>query len=97
MCSVKLVGNGDNVYNEKTASLNDCINRCANYNDANRTGIASGSNGVCNAVCWRHSLSSDWPGECFGFSTQNSSSGGFSIDTSGTECDSAGWINQEIL
>lgn len=97
MCSVKLVGNGDNVVSEKTDSLNNCINRCANYNDVNRTEIASGSSRVCNAVCWRHSLSSDWPGQCFGFSTQNSSTGGFSIDTSGTECDSAGWINQEIL
>lgn len=97
MCSIKLAGNGDNVVSVKTANLDDCINRCANYNNENRTEIASGSSGVCNAVCWRHSLSSDWPGQCFGFSTQNSSTGGFSIDTSGVECDSAGWINQEIL
>lgn len=97
MCSVKLAGNGDNVVSEKTASLDDCISRCASYDNANRTEIASGSSGVCNAVCWRHSLSSDWPGQCFGFSTQNSSTGGFSVDTSGVECDSAGWINQEIL
>lgn len=97
MCSVKLAGSGDIVVNIPTASLDDCINRCANYDNANRTQIASGSGAVCNAVCWRHSLSSDWPGQCFGFSTQNSSTGGFSIDTSGTECDSAGWINQEIL
>lgn len=97
MCSVKLAGTGDNVVNDKTTSLDDCISRCASYNNANRTEIASGSSGVCNAVCWRNSLSSDWPGQCFGFSTQNSSTGGFSIDTSGVECDSAGWINQEIL
>lgn len=97
MCSVKLAGTGDNVVNDKTTSFDDCISRCASYNNANRTEIASGSSGVCNAVCWRNSLSSDWPGQCFGFSTQNSSTGGFSIDTSGIECDSAGWINQEIL
>lgn len=97
MCSAKLAGSGDNVVNIKTGSLDDCVNRCASYNNENRTEISSGSSGVCNAVCWRNSLSSDWPGQCFGFSTQNSSTGGFSIDTSGIECDSAGWINQEIL
>lgn len=97
MCSVKLAQSGGNLVNVKTSSFDDCINRCASYNDANRTEIAAGSSGVCNAVCWRHSLTSDWPGQCFGVSTQNSSSGGFSIDTSATECDAAGWINQEIL
>lgn len=97
MCSVKLAGGGNNVVNTPTTSLDHCIDLCAAYNNANRTEIASGSSRACNTVCWRNSLSSDWPGQCFGFQTLNSSTGGFSIDTEGTECDSAGWINQEIL
>ncbi|KAH7316817.1 hypothetical protein B0I35DRAFT_409965 [Stachybotrys elegans] len=38
--------NGDDVVNEPTRSLNDCIRTCADYNISNRTDISSGNTPV---------------------------------------------------
>ncbi|KAK2592839.1 hypothetical protein QQS21_009442 [Conoideocrella luteorostrata] len=82
--------------NKKTSSLNDCIDLCATYNKNNATEIAAGRGSICNSVCWRHKLDDpDWPGQCFGGVTQNSSTAGFSIQDE-LICDSAAWINQVI-
>lgn len=90
---------GVDVINEPRQSLNGCINSCIDYNDKNRTAIASGDNQTCNAVCWRSNEQLDninqIPGQCFGFTTMNDT-GGFQI-TDEVLCDSAGWINQRDL
>ncbi|KAI1362735.1 hypothetical protein F5Y08DRAFT_329897 [Xylaria arbuscula] len=71
--------NSIDVTNEATQSLNDCINACVDYNIANKTAIATGNNQTCNAVCWRNTDQLDninqIPGQCFGFTTGNTSSG----------------------
>ncbi|KAI0808704.1 hypothetical protein GGR55DRAFT_679925 [Xylaria sp. FL0064] len=41
--------NGVDVLNKPTQSLDDCINACVNYNDTNKTAIATGNNQTCNA------------------------------------------------
>jgi hypothetical protein len=96
MCSNSLLNaNSQNVVNQPTNSLNDCINLCAGYNLSNKTAIAAGQNTVCNVVCWRATIEGDdFPGVCFGFATQNST-GGF-VPSGDTRCDSAAWINQDI-
>ncbi|KAI1272152.1 hypothetical protein F5Y07DRAFT_309879 [Xylaria sp. FL0933] len=91
--------NGIDVLNEPTQSLNDCINACTNYNDTNKTAIATGNNQTCNAVCWRNNEQLDninqIPGQCFGYTTLNTSAG-FTV-TDEVLCDSAAWINQRDL
>jgi hypothetical protein len=88
-------GGGDTV-NTKASSLDSCINLCAEYNVQNASAIASGQNNICNAVCWRNSLDNDdFPGQCFGFTTQNSSDA-FVTKIEG-RCDSAAWVDQKIL
>jgi hypothetical protein len=83
------------VVNQPTGSLNDCINLCAGYNLDNETAIASGRETVCNAVCRRATIAGDdFPGQCFGFATQNSS-GNFVLGGD-IRCDSAPWINQDL-
>lgn len=72
-----------------------CINLCAVYNLQNATEIADGDSQPCNAVCWRNGFVDDeFPGQCFGSTTQNSSTGGFNFDSTEVICDAAGWINQ---
>lgn len=99
-CAISyLNANGiDSVVARPMKSLDDCINACATYNINNRTQIASGSNRICNAVCWRNTFDpiNDWPGGmCFGYTSQNSS-GTFKFRTPAeTRCDSAALINQE--
>lgn len=84
------------VVNQQTSSLNSCIDLCAGYNIANGTDIAAGRNSVCNAVCWRNSLDGDdFPGQCFGFTTQNST--GQFVTNPEAKCDSAAWIDQTIV
>lgn len=79
-----------------TTTLDDCINLCGTYNEANKTEIATGANGVCKAVCWRNGfVGDDFPGTCFGFTTQNISSA-FVTQTEAI-CDGAAWINQRLL
>ncbi|KAM3480486.1 hypothetical protein MY8738_004946 [Beauveria namnaoensis] len=84
-----------NLVNQPVASLNDCIDKCAEYNIRNKTAIASGKSNPCNAVCWRNSATDpDWPGQCFGSTTFNSTEGFQTRDE--IICDSAAWINQNI-
>lgn len=81
--------------NQLSTSLDDCINICAAYNVQNRTEIADGSSFVCNAVCWRNGfVDDDFPGQCFGYATQNSS--GEFVVAQQAKCDSAAWINQSF-
>jgi hypothetical protein len=76
-------------------SLNDCIALGAAYNLANATNIADGSSSICNAVCWRATITGDdFPGNCFGFTTTNSS-GNF-VTTDDLRCNSAALINQSF-
>ncbi|TGJ79735.1 hypothetical protein E0Z10_g9029 [Xylaria hypoxylon] len=91
--------NGIDVINAPTTSLNGCINACVDYNDKNKTAIASGDNQTCNAVCWRNTDYLDninqIPGQCFAYTTLNTSSG--FVVTDEVLCDSAAWINQRDL
>lgn len=95
-CSNSLLNaNSQNVVNQPVDSLDDCINLCAGYNLSNETAIAAGKNSVCNTVCWRATITGDdFPGQCFGFTTQNSS--GAFILSGDARCDSAAWINQNL-
>lgn len=87
--------NGFAVVNSPTTSLDDCVNLCAAYNVQNQTEIAAGESDVCNAVCWRNTFVNDeFPGQCFGYTTQNSSNA-FVVNQE-TICDAAAWINQVI-
>ncbi|KAM3444070.1 hypothetical protein NHJ13734_001549 [Beauveria thailandica] len=84
-----------NLVNQPVASLNDCIDICAEYNIRNKTAITSGQSNPCNAVCWRNSATDpDWPGQCFGSTTFNSTEGFQTRDE--IICDSAAWINQNF-
>ncbi|KAH8883040.1 hypothetical protein GQ53DRAFT_753164 [Thozetella sp. PMI_491] len=96
LCNVGFKGNAADMVNTPTSSLNDCIDLCVIYNTQNKTEIAAGKSDVCNSVCWRHGLDSDFPGQCFAATTTNSSVIGFNINYDSVECDSAGWINQVI-
>ena len=90
-----LNSNSPNVVSQQAASLDECIDMCAGYDITNRTAIAAGSSTVCNAVCWRATIEGDdYPGVCFGFTTQNST-GQFSVQAD-TRCNSAAWINQSF-
>jgi hypothetical protein len=82
--------------NVPVASLNDCINLCVGYNQQNASGIASGNDIVCNSVCWRNTFDTDFPGQCFGFQTQNSSNQFTYAPGNNSVCDSAAWINQSL-
>jgi hypothetical protein len=87
--------NAGDVVNVRTLSLDDCIVECATYNIQNKTEIAAGQSNVCNAVCWRNTFTNDeFPGQCFGFTTQNSSSN--FVVKSESICDSAAWIDQDF-
>ena len=83
-------------------SLDECINKCATYNQNNRTEIQAGRDPICNSVCWRNTFDSrnDWEGgHCFGFTTGNTTvNGQTAFRTKGTEdiCDSAALINQDF-
>lgn len=84
-----------NVINQAVGSLNDCIDLCAAYNISNKTEIAAGKSSPCNSVCWRNNAKDpDWPGQCFGSTTFNSTAG-FQIREE-IICDSGAWINQNI-
>jgi hypothetical protein len=85
----------DAVVNQPTALLNDCINMCASYNLANKSAILAGTNKLCSAVCWRATITGDdFPGQCFGYTTQNSS-GNFLL-SGDVKCNSAAWINIDL-
>jgi hypothetical protein len=94
MCNMQFTNNIENAnwVDNPVTSLNDCINLCAAWNENNVT--KSNADQVCSAVCWRYGFAGDdFPGQCFGFASVNSSSGGFNVQTDAT-CDSAAWINQ---
>lgn len=83
------------VINEKAASLDDCIDLCATFNLKNKSDIADGKSTPCTSVCWRNRFDNDWPGQCFGSVTYNSTSGFEYRDED--YCDSGAWINPEVL
>ncbi|KAI1176848.1 hypothetical protein F4777DRAFT_235669 [Nemania sp. FL0916] len=98
--SFRHVVNFNDLIMEPKVSLNDCINTCADYNNANKTAIASGGQAVCNAVCWwtNEHLDVDKfqvPGRCWGYTAMNTSTGWSTVDE--VYCDSAIWINQRDL
>jgi hypothetical protein len=94
MCNMQFTNNVANVnrVNQAASSLNDCINLCAAWNENNIT--KSNTDQVCSSVCWRYGFTDDdLPGQCFGFTSVNSSSGGLNVQFDAL-CDSAAWINQ---
>lgn len=96
----KLCGNSflringtDNCINQQTASLDACIGLCAAYNVQYSADIASAARSVCSSVCWRATVvGDDHPGQCFGFTTFNSS--GTFVHSYDDRCNSAALINQ---
>lgn len=95
LCNLSFLNSGQaDVINEPTQSLSDCIDKCASYNVQNQTEIAAGTSGICNAVCWRNTFDTDFPGQCFGYATLNST-GEFKVSNESV-CDSAAWINQSF-
>ncbi len=96
LCTIGFVSNNNDMINKKTSNFNDCIDLCATYNLQNKTEIQSGASPVCNEVCWRHSVSSDLPGQCFGSTMTTTSTGDFPHNTEGIECERAAWINHRF-
>lgn len=94
-CANDYLSNDENVVNTPAESLNDCIVLCNAYNVLNRAEIKSGNSNICNAVCWRSTIiGDDFPGQCFGFTTTNSS--GAFVYAGGSNCNSAALINQSF-
>ncbi|MCJ1254739.1 hypothetical protein MMC24_002555 [Lignoscripta atroalba] len=83
--------NADNFVNMFTASLDDCIGQCAQWN-VNSHESSSGLAQTCNAVCWRNNLDNDHPGSCFGYAVSESSDGSVA-NKPDINCDSALWVN----
>lgn len=82
--------------NQKSQSLDDCINLCIAQNTLNASAIANKEINPCNAVCWRNSSPGDeFPYNCFGGYSTNSTEG-FSQSVN-TICDSAAWMNQNVM
>ncbi|KAK5989464.1 hypothetical protein PT974_10986 [Cladobotryum mycophilum] len=50
ICNAAFHWSGPNVVNQRTASLNDCINLCVAFNVKNQTEIAAGESNICNGV-----------------------------------------------
>lgn len=84
----------NDVVNQPTTSLGDCIDLCAAYNVQSQTDIAAGTSSICSAVCWRNTFDTDFPGQCFGYTSQNST-GQFVVQQEAI-CASAAWINQSF-
>ncbi|KAJ4328959.1 hypothetical protein N0V84_000530 [Fusarium piperis] len=49
-CNVGFAGSPNNVVNMPATSLDDCIDKCATYNENNKTEIASRESNVCNST-----------------------------------------------
>ncbi|KAK6077012.1 hypothetical protein SCUP515_05195 [Seiridium cupressi] len=81
--------------NVAVASLDACIDLCAQYNKNNEADIKSGKANICNAVCWRNRFETDWPAQCFGNTLKYGAGGQIfpSNDTTNEQCDSAAWTN----
>ncbi|KAF2745316.1 hypothetical protein M011DRAFT_406705 [Sporormia fimetaria CBS 119925] len=85
------------VVNTKLLNLDDCINQCAMWNRNNREDIMNGLKDKCNVVCWRSTFESDWPAQCFGWQSVNSTNSNNEWDFSSydsSQCDGAGWIDE---
>ncbi|KAF2823011.1 hypothetical protein CC86DRAFT_372758 [Ophiobolus disseminans] len=101
-CNKSLVNSnrGWNALQSVTKTLDECIDLCASYNNMNRTRIRSGTDRICDSVCWRNTFDkiNDWEGgHCFGYSSNNSS-GTFDFkQPMETRCDSAMLINQQEI
>ncbi|OQO10867.1 hypothetical protein B0A48_04168 [Cryoendolithus antarcticus] len=85
--------------NQRTASLDECIGLCAEYNVQNKAQIAKSQSPICNAVCWRNgNAPNDFPGQCFSWQTTNSSDGNFAFGAGNPiNCDSGTLINQQLV
>jgi hypothetical protein len=89
-CGDALVNTDDGFssVNEQTASLDACIDLCVAYNVKEQSNITSGASPICNSVCWRATIQDDdFPGQCFGFRSTNSSSE--FVFSGDNKCDSA--------
>lgn len=95
LCNSLYYGVKGNIINERTASLNDCIDTCAAWNVEAEANITAGQRNPCSTVCWRNTFNSDYPGQCFGWTMKNATDGQFNVSTkaSDVQCDSAAWIN----
>jgi hypothetical protein len=107
LCNLAIInsrgGKTFNIVNEPTTSLNDCIDLCARHTD-----MSQDEDKRCNAVCWRNTHNTDFPGECFGFwqvnGTVDASKGQWVLNGAGASeglrvrredmCDSAIWMDQ---
>jgi hypothetical protein len=96
---------GDAMVVRPFASLNQCITECAAFNQRNATEIQQGTSRRCNAVCWRNDVTKRdvWPGgQCFGYTTRNTTAGDFSFLVSpdpklpATVCDGGALIDTEF-
>ena len=79
------------VVNQRTTSLDDCIDLCASYNVQDETQIKSGSKLKCNTVCWRNGNNA-YPGECYGYTTTQNTSD-VSVAIANLICDTGTWLN----
>lgn len=88
---------GQQWVNTFAPDLDTCIDMCVQSSIRRESAIAAGEEDPCNAVCWRNGFENDdYPGQCFGFTTANSTTtGGFQFK-SDWRCDSAGLINQGV-
>ncbi|KAI0163718.1 hypothetical protein BJ166DRAFT_299589 [Pestalotiopsis sp. NC0098] len=95
LCNNLYWGVKGNIINERTSSLNDCIDTCAAWNVEAEANITAGEKNPCSTVCWRNTFDSDYPGQCFGWTMKNATDGQFNVSTraSDVQCDSAAWIN----
>lgn len=81
--------------NTFAVDLDTCIDMCVKSNVDGASTIAAGEQQTCNAMCWRNGVENDdYPGQCFGFTTANSTTTGEFQFRDDWKCDSAGWINQ---
>lgn len=79
------------VVNQRTTSLDDCIDLCASYNVQDETQIKSGSKLKCNTVCWWNGNNA-YPGECYGYTTTQNTSD-VSVAIANPICDTGTWLN----
>ncbi|KAI3393115.1 hypothetical protein diail_4714 [Diaporthe ilicicola] len=87
---------GQQWVNTFTTDLDTCVDLCVQSSVDRENAIAAGDQDPCNAVCWRNGFENDdYPGQCFGFTTANSTTTGEFQFKNDWRCDSAGWINQE--
>jgi hypothetical protein len=85
---------GPSRVNVRVSSLNDYVNLCAAWNENNIT--KGNEDQVCSVVCWRYGfIDDDLLGQCFGYTTSNTTGGGFNVQSDNL-CDGAAWINYQV-